>query len=163
LKDYWRLKMKLPKAKPKREVLDFFADDREKNPIPISYLKARGHNVSKKRLPTADFMLVGHSNFGIDRKNIDDNNSCILHEIDRFERELVRAKSMSHFYVLIEGSFQDIQSWNYHSKCSPKDLLQKMCNLYVKHNVKFILVDNARACGQMIECLAKAYLSEVAI
>ncbi|EKD93169.1 MAG: hypothetical protein ACD_28C00221G0002 [uncultured bacterium] len=94
-------------------------------------------------LPTGDYSLVGlESMAAIERKELSDLINCITFKRARFERELDRASSFRRFWVLIEGTIDQIERGKYRSKVSSESVLGSIAAWENRYNVRFVFAGN---------------------
>lgn len=127
-------------------------DTREQNP-----LKFEGSKIVK--LSCGDYTAVAplYADVFIERKSLPDLVSTLSSGIERFKREINRAKALNYYIiVLVEDKFSNAMSW------SPKTSFSKFVNgKYVFYrireicnefeNVQFVFADNRQYAGQMMK------------
>jgi len=107
----------------------------------------KGEQTIKKTLKTGDysieFMGVDYSSeIAIERKTLDDFVGCTYLSRERFINELERSLEIPNFYVIIEGSWVDIERQLYTSKINPNSVIESIIGWGIKYNCHFILADN---------------------
>jgi len=110
----------------------FIIDSREQKPY--SLLPA-----VVSALPTGDYSLVGlESVAAVERKELSDFIGCVTFERERFERELSRASTYRRFWVVIEGTLDQIERGLYRSKVNPESVLGSIAAWENRFNARFI-------------------------
>lgn len=123
-------------------------DSREQTPLRFEHLPCvvRG-------LATADYSIVGfESEFGIERKNLDDAVSCCMGENrERFERELHRLRGFKFKRLLIQGSRGLIETQRYRSRISPKAVLATLSAFEVRWDIPIVFCETPEVAALQIE------------
>ena len=84
-------------------------DTREPWPHPWAPYWPAGVPVARGTLETGDVALAGAPDGAVvERKTVSDLLACIGRERDRFDRELLRARYLGAFCIVVEGSLQDV-------------------------------------------------------
>jgi DNA excision repair protein ERCC-4 len=132
-------------------------DSREQLPLKFEHLPCvvRG-------LQSADYSIVGfESEFGIERKNLDDAVSCCMGENrERFERELHRLRGFRFKRLLIQGSRGLIEAQRYRSRLSPKAVLATLSAFEVRWDIPIIFCETPEAAALAIERYAFYFVRE---
>jgi len=134
-------------------------DTREPDPHPwephFSSTTIRG------TIPTGDFSLCGCEHLvAIERKTTADLIACLCSGRDRFERELARAQSIPHFWVIIEGSYRDILQGNYRSQMTPEAAFQSIVALMTRYRIPFLMATDVPTAARLCESLLLKWLRE---
>jgi ERCC4-type nuclease len=105
---------------PSKKKPVIIVDSREQRPYAFSNRVIR----QIQALPAGDYSLQGFENkAAIERKSLDDLVNTVVHERERFERELNRLKEYRFAWVVVEGTIEDIVAGNYRSGITPPSLL----------------------------------------
>lgn len=89
----------------------------------------------RKALPAGDYSLEGlEHRFAIERKSLQDWVNTIVHDRERFVRELVKLQTYSFACVVVEANIEDILTGNYRSKIAPDALLGKTCGIMMAYH-----------------------------
>ena len=95
-------------------------DSREQRPY--SFSNRVTHLI--QALPAGDYSLQGFEDkVAIERKSLDDLVNTVVHERERFERELVILKDYRYAWIVVEGSWEMIVNENYRSRVTPQSLI----------------------------------------
>lgn len=108
-----------------------YEDTREQKPLDV---KA---NVKKMKLSVGDYTISQpyFSDVFVERKSLDDLVSTLSSGLDRFEREIARAKKLNgYIVVLIESFFSDCANY------SPKTrFTQRINGSYILHKMRYLM------------------------
>src|ERR1700730_7263965 len=132
-------------------------DSREQRPLRFEHLPCvvRG-------LTTSDYSIVGfESEFGIERKNLDDAVSCCMGENrERFERELHRLRGFRFKRLVIIGSRGLIEAQRYRSRIAPKAVLATFSVFEIRWDIPIIFCETPEAAALQIERYAFYFVRE---
>ncbi len=134
-------------------------DSREPSPHPwepyFSVETCRG------TLPTGDLCLSGCGDLiCVERKTLDDLISCLCTGRDRFVRELQRAQRIPEFYVICEGSYQDLLHGQYHSKMHPRTAWESVIALQSRYGIPFLFAGNEEVAARLAESIVLRWFKE---
>jgi len=114
-------------------------DSREQRPYDFTRFNAQ---VVRAGLKTGDYSLMGlETVVAVERKALDDLVGCLTVGRDRFERELVRAKDLACFAVVVEASMEDVARHRYKSRMAPDAAIQSVLAFQVRYGVPFVWAD----------------------
>ncbi len=135
--------------RPSRIILQ---DSREQKPLNMV-------NSITQALPFGDYALAGEDNLGIyvERKSISDLCSTLSKGLERFHREIERAKlANAYLIVMVECDMNSALSFNYlpqmkFSKVSPSHIFKNMRDILKSwDNVQFLFVDGRKDMGRAL-------------
>ncbi len=133
-------------------------DSREQKPY-IEFFNRLKYPYKIKKLNVGDYSIVGFEDkFSIERKSLPDFIKSITWELDRFERELVRAQNYDYFAIVIEADFYDIENRNYRADVHPSVILETMFKLSTKYNTNILLAGARHGGALAVIKLAEGYL-----
>jgi DNA excision repair protein ERCC-4 len=127
-------------------MMEIIVDTREQLPWEF-----KGFNSIKRGLKTGDysvrFLDVDYDNeIILERKSLDDFVGVTAQGRERFERELVRSMEIPHFFIIIEGSWEQIEKHAYHSQINPNSVIGSILSWQIKYGCNIILAgDRTRA------------------
>jgi ERCC4-type nuclease len=123
-------------------------DTREQKPLPFHRLKT-----VRKTLYCGDYALDNAPwAAAIERKSIEDAVGCCMGENRaRFEKELMRLHGCSFRRLLIVGSRGDIEQQRYHSRISPKSVLNTLSCFEVRYQVPVVFCETPEIAGRQTE------------
>ncbi len=85
-------------------------------------------------LPAGDYSLQGfESRVTIERKSLDDLVNTVVHERERFERELAELKGYWWAWIVVEGSWEMMVNENYRSRITPQSLMGIVTSLMIDY------------------------------
>lgn len=114
-------------------------DSREQLPFAFSGSHFEDVTTESGSLSTGDYSIAGLTDLvAVERKSLDDLAQCLGRERDRFERELVRARGLDAFAVVVEGSFEDLAHGRYRSKLNPHSACQSVLSFSARLGVPFL-------------------------
>ena len=133
-------------------------DSREQKPYNF-----RGCDTIVKGLKTGDYSAeyngVDYSDkIALERKSLADFIGSITSGRKRFEKEIMRAKELEYFAIIIEGSWEDIEKHNYRSQMPPESVIGTILGWAVKFNVPIILAGNRRRAEKIVKKKLEFYL-----
>jgi DNA excision repair protein ERCC-4 len=132
-------------------------DSREQLPLKFEHLPCvvRG-------LQSADYSIVGfESEFGIERKNLDDAVACCMGENrTRFERELHRLRGFRFKRLLIQSSRGMIETQRYRSRISPKAVLATLAAFEVRWDIPVVFCETPEGAALAVERYAFYFVRE---
>jgi len=134
-------------------------DNREPSPSPwenyFSVPTVRG------TLGTGDYSLVACEHLvAVERKTLSDLIGCLCTGRDRFERELARAQAIPHFWVICEGSYQEILNGDYRSQMNPQSAFQSIVALMARYRIPFLMAGDAKTAAKLCESLLSKWFRE---
>lgn len=117
--------------------MKIICDTREQAPFTFAGYDAE---VQAGTLATGDYSLVGlEDRCAVERKSLEDLLGCLTGDgRERFKRELVRARGLDAFAVVVEASFQDMAEGRYRSRMKPHAALQSVLAFTVRYGCTFI-------------------------
>lgn len=105
-------------------------------------------------LPTGDYSLQGmESMVAVERKELSDFIGCVTHDRERFTKELDRAATFRRFWIIIEGSLDQIERGEYRSKVNPNSVLGTIAAWENRYNVRFVFAGNRQTGNRTAERL----------
>ena len=127
--------------------MNIIIDTREKMGFDLEFY---GYDVIHRKLDTGDISIEGMEDFiSIDRKkSISELASNLFEDYTRFKKEMIRAKEISHFFLLFEfpleylliyphGSGIPKRKWPY-LRATPRKMLERIKLLYDAYGVRCI-------------------------
>jgi len=106
--------------------------------------------VTRRALPAGDYSVAGHeTEVTIERKALGDFVTSVIHERERFERELAHLGTYDLACVLVEADLQDIVDRKYRSHAHPNSVLGSMIALMVDHGVPFVFCSTREIAGRI--------------
>lgn len=107
----------------------------------------KGFETIKKTLKTGDYSVRFldqdfDNEIIIERKELNDFVGCCGINRERFEKELERSMDVPHFFIIIEGSWKEIEMSNYHSKINPNSVIGSILSWQIKYGAQIILAEN---------------------
>jgi DNA excision repair protein ERCC-4 len=95
--------------------------------------------VVSKALPAGDYSIQGHEkSISLERKTLSDLVNCLIHDRDRFFRELVKLKSYRRKAVVIEASVADVFEMRYKSEAHPYSILGAVQSFHMTFDIPFL-------------------------
>jgi DNA excision repair protein ERCC-4 len=130
-------------------------DTREQQPLPVD-----PHITGT--LQTGDYSILGCEHmFSVERKSVEDIVSSVIHDRDRFERELHRLRGFRFKRILITGTEDDITLHRYTSKANPKSVLQSLLAFEVRYEVPVVWGGPPERCALLIQSWAFWFAREI--
>lgn len=137
-------------------------DTREQAPFPFSGEQYRGTEIAFGTLDTGDYSLAGLTDkVAVERKALSDLVACLGRERERFERELVRARALECFAVVVEGTWEELARGQYRSKLNPVAACQSVCAFMARLKAPFLFAGSRPAAEYVCFSLLRQYLKGV--
>ena len=119
----------------------FLIDSREQRP----YL-FRGQPSKKQGLKTGDYSISFNDvdydhEIMIERKALDDFVGVCGKGRPRFIKELERSMLIPNFFIIIEGSWLDLEMSRYHSMINPNSVIESILGWQIKYGCHIILTE----------------------
>lgn len=139
-------------------MMEILIDTREQLPWEF-----KGYKTSPKGLKTGDYSLRFldqdfDDDIILERKSLDDFVGCCGMQRERFERELERSMEIPHFFVIIEGSWKEIEMGYYHSKINPNSVIGSILSWQIKYGCHIILAENRTRAKRLALKIFENYL-----
>jgi len=113
-------------------------DSREQSPFHFDGEQYENIEVQEASLTTGDYSLAGlESRVAVERKSLPDFMASISTGRERFERELIRARGLDAFMVVVEAPFSEIVAGNYRSRMQPKAATQTVYSFMSRYRATF--------------------------
>ncbi len=130
-------------------------DTREQTPLafPPNVPTVRG------TLHTGDYSIAGREDeFTVERKSLADAINTVIHDRERFVRELERMQTFAFRRIVITCPFARVLRGHYkHSRANPDSVIGLWRSLEVKYNVPVTFADDAEQAARHITDWAKHY------
>lgn len=120
--------------------MKILVDSREQ--APYSFADGKFYtDVTTERgnLNVGDYSLVGMENrVSVERKSLPDLINCLGSQRQRFEREILRARGLDAFAVVVEANWRDLASHDYPGKLNPHSGCQSILAWMSRFGISFI-------------------------
>ena len=135
-------------------------DSREQLPFAFSGKSFEDVTTEAGSLPTGDYSLAGLTDLvAVERKSLPDLVACLSHERERFERELVRARGLDAFAVVIEATFEDLAHGRYRSKLNPHSACQSVLSFSARLGIPFLFAGSRAGAEYATAGFLRQYLN----
>ena len=136
-------------------------DTREQKPF--SFSKWPEAQVVRAALSCGDYSVPGFEDrVAVERKELNDLVGCCMgQERTRFEKELQRARRYEHFWVVCEGSWEDVSQGRYRSNIKAQSVLQTILAFSIRYNIPFIMAGSRGAAEYLTHGLLSKFLYEI--
>lgn len=124
---------------PDSASIEVIVDTREQRPWHFAEGAAR---VIRGTLPTGDYALVDDYAFAIERKSLDDFVQSVVHNYDRFTRELDRMDGWVAKVIIVEANMIDIIRHNYTAPTVKPALILKRISQLTLRGVSVMFAGN---------------------
>lgn len=119
--------------------------------------------VTRGTLQAGDYSVVGLEGVvAIERKSLDDYVQTIIHQRDRFRRELERLQGYKLAAVVVEATWQDVIDHAYQSLAHPNAIFGMTCCLIVDHGIPIYLSGERAIAQRFAERLLRRYVENLA-
>lgn len=128
--------------------LTIIIDTREQHPLKFP---ARFQTV-RETLKTGDYSVDGfRDRFTIERKSLSDLVNTVIHDRERFERELERMRSYEFRRILVTAPFERVARGPYpHSRANPKSVLASLAAFEVRYGVPIVFAKDEKEAAERI-------------
>lgn len=114
--------------------------------------------VTRATLGAGDYSLAGHEHeVAVERKSLDDYVQTIIHDRERYMRELERLRTYRLAAVVVEASWQDVVDHNYTSRATPASVFGMTCCFIVDYGVPVYLIGNRALAARFALRLLRRY------
>jgi DNA excision repair protein ERCC-4 len=104
----------------------------------------------KAALPAGDYSLLGYeTEIAVERKTVDDFVHTVIHDRERFEREIEKLTHYRRACIVVESDLYEIRYGKYHSKAHPNSILGTMIALFVDTGIPVFTASN-RQCAEWL-------------
>jgi hypothetical protein len=118
--------------------------------------------VTRRGPPAGDYSVAGHEHeVAVERKSLGDFVSSVIHERERFERELARLSGYETSCVLVEADLRDIVNGRYRSCAHPNSVLGSMIALIVDYRVPILFCSTREIAGRLTAGILRRYHTRV--
>lgn len=122
-------------------------DSREQTPLRFTKLAS-----VPGTLVSGDYAPLGLEHIAaIERKSAADLVSSVIHERDRFERELSRLRGLHFARVVVTASRESIMAGAYRSNANPRAVLASCDTFEVRYGVPFVFANDETAAALLVE------------
>jgi len=133
-------------------------DSREQNPYNF-----RGEVTEVTCIKTGDYSIKVmdkslQDEIAIERKSLNDFVGSITSGRERFEKEIIRAKELKYFAIVIEADWDDIENHRYESKMPVNSVIGTIMGWSVKYNIPIFLGGKRSRCEDLIRRLLLSYI-----
>ncbi len=105
-------------------------DTRERKPLKFD------HPNEKVTLATGDYSIVGFEDrVAIERKSLNDLINTLIHNRERFEKELERFRSFQFKCIIVESDLKAVFSEKYRSKAHPMSIVGLFLSLMMDYDI----------------------------
>jgi ERCC4-type nuclease len=129
-------------------------DTREQDPFDFAAL---GGKSERAKLPIGDYSVKHLENIiCVERKTIADLIHTIIHDRERFAREMKRRAKLREMIIVVEGSMENIMLHEYESDANPHSVLAACNAIQSYHRVPFNFCSTRQiACQWTFDFLAR--------
>lgn len=140
-------------------VLRIVIDTREQNPFGFSGDPYRNTVVETRALETGDYSISGlERHVAVERKSLQDLVGCLGKGRDRFKRELVRARALDAFCVIVEGPLVEIAEGRYRGELNPHSACQSISSFTANLGIPFMFAGTRNLAEYMTWSFLHQYL-----
>jgi DNA excision repair protein ERCC-4 len=115
-------------------------------------------------LPTGDYSVAGAEHLvAIERKSVIDLVKSVIHQRERFERELSRARGFDYFAVVCECGADDLLAgrWGrFKSKANPVSVWESVAAFTVRYGTPFLFAGDRTTGAHLTESLLLKWVRE---
>lgn len=133
-------------------------DKREQLPFAFTGAAYPDTVTRQATLDVGDYSIHGlHDYVAVERKSLADLVQCLGRQRDRFKRELLRARGLECFCVVVEADYKQLAQGEYRSKLPPKSAVQSVASFMARHRVPFMFCGSRRAAEYVTWSILKQY------
>ena len=116
------------------ELIRIVVDTREQHPYEFN--DTLNIIISRCALPAGDYSLAGRENeVTVERKTLDDFVHTVVHERDRFKRELDKLQNYNRACVVVEGSWDAVCKQLYTSQAHPNSIIGSTLAIIIDYGI----------------------------
>jgi DNA excision repair protein ERCC-4 len=129
-----------PKSPLKAKALPtIIIDTREQQP----YAFSDGVSTTVATLKKGDYSLLGYESvIAVERKSLPDFISTVIHQYDRFEKELAVLATYPQRCIVVESSIAEVldpqAAWRRHSAASPNSILARAISITARFGIPIV-------------------------
>lgn len=110
-------------------------------------------------LPTGDYAPHGHEhNICVERKSLSDLVHTVIHDWQRFSRQLRRMAAMDVAFIVVEAPVTTLIGAQYASDANPNSVRGKLNKILLHFGVHTLFLDNREIAALWVENLFTQYL-----
>ena len=131
-------------------------DTREQTPLAFP----DGVRTVRGTLHTGDYSIQGcESEFTVERKSLADAVHTVIHDRERFGRELERMAAFDFRRIIVTAPYSFVARGRYrHSRANPKSVIGLLRALEIEHDVPVVFADSATDAARFIVDWARFYI-----
>ena len=131
----------------KPEKITAIIDTREQRPLTLQINPKLVLKSERATLGTGDYSVKGLEEIiAIERKSLDDLMGCIGTGRERFEREMLRMRGFEVRGIVVESTWQQIESGNYRSRVKPNAALGSLMG-WIAMGIPITMAGNHQRAG----------------
>ena len=106
-------------------------DTREKKPLNFF-----SQPIERVALSTGDYSIIGFEDrIAVERKSLNDLINTLIHNRERFKKELERFRSFQFKCIVVESDLKALFAEKYHSKVHPMSIVGLFLSLMVDYDI----------------------------
>lgn len=134
-------------------------DTREQCPFPFTGKTYEGTTIEVSGLPIGDYSVKGlHDVVAVERKSLPDLVGCLGRDRERFERELLRARALESFSIVVESDFQTLAKGNYRSELKPHSACQSVAAFAARYRIPIFFAGSRQAAEYICWSLLRQFV-----
>jgi ERCC4-type nuclease len=131
----------------KPEKITAIIDSREQRPLTLQINPKLVLKTETATLGTGDYSVKGLEDIiAIERKSLDDLMGCIGTGRERFEREMLRMRGFEVRGIVVESTWEQIESGNYRSRVKPNAALGSLMG-WIAMGIPITMAGNHQRAG----------------
>lgn len=142
--------------------MKLIVDSREKLSFGFENERYKDITLQRKKLEIGDYSIEGfEDSVAIERKSLPDLVQCLGRDRTRFEKELLRARGLDSFCVVVEDSFLSLARGEYRSQLNPHSACQSILAFTARYGVPFLFAGSRTAAEYCTYSFLRQYLKGV--
>ena len=128
-------------------------DTREQRPLEFEWLSER------VTLATGDYSIIGYEDqIAIERKSLTDLDSTVIHNRDRFERELERFRSIPFKCIVVESDMRKLFLKSRRGQAHPMSIIGLCLAYQIDYDIPFLFSSTREIAAKVVlSFLHRAY------
>ncbi len=140
--------LKMPWHRSSRERITIVVDSREKEP----YTFDSRCDVVRRALPAGDYSIEGfEDSVAVERKSLEDFVSTVIHNRQRFNRELQRLNKYEAACVVVESNMRDVLTGHYRSGAHPSSVFGSVLSIIVDFKIPVFFCSDRQVDCRFVE------------
>lgn len=119
------------------------------------------HTIIRRSLDTGDYSIESYESLiTVERKSLDDLVRTVIHDWQRFSRQLRRMAAMDYGVIVVDSTIQAVEEKKYSGETHPNSVMGKVNAIYLEFGVPTFWMGDRTTSAKWVENLFKLYLEK---